>query len=157
MIPGSEPWCFANNIGPLHLVVFRETWVDMFHIVEYEGTGSPGSSTVKGPFPGCHIVLKVLKNGAKEYLHHLGPGSNIDNANFFSRWWQGELTLGLQRTGVRGQQSSRDLRDRMGAQLVVLFCPIGNVQHFASQVHVLIQMEKSDSFNFLVILVRLPL
>ena len=157
MIPGSEPWFFANNIVPLHPVVFWEAWIDTFHNVEHEGTGSPGSSTIKGPFPGCHIILNVLKNGAKEYPHRLGPGSHIGNPNFFGGRQQRELTPGLQRTGVWGQQSSRDLRDWMGAQLVVLFHPISNGQHFASQVHILIQMEKPESSNFLVISVRLPL
>ena len=56
---------------PLHPVRFQEAWVDMLHDVKNEGTRSQGLSTVKGTFPGCHVIFIVLENGAQVDLHSL--------------------------------------------------------------------------------------
>ena len=50
---------------PLYLVRFRETWVDVFHDVQDKGTRSSGVHTIKGTFPGCHVVFIVLENGTQ--------------------------------------------------------------------------------------------
>ena len=101
VVPGSEPWCLPHNVGPLHPVVFWEARSDMRHDVKHKGTGLTGFSTLKGTFIGCHIILIVLKNGAQEYPHSLGPGSYISDPNLLRWWRQWKLPPGLQGTRVQ--------------------------------------------------------
>ena len=77
MTLGGEPWCLSDDVMPLHPVMFWEAWVDMLHDVKDEGTRLLGLSTLKGTFPGCHVIFVVLKNSTQVDPHSLGPGSHI--------------------------------------------------------------------------------
>ena len=85
MVLGGEPWHFSDNIMLMHPVMFREAWVDMRHDIEDKGAGPSGFPTVKGTFPGCHIIFEVLENGAQEDPHSLRLASHISDPRLLGR------------------------------------------------------------------------
>ena len=78
----------------------------MLHDLKHKGTELMGFSTVKGTFTGCHIILIVLKDGAQEYPHGLGPGSHISDPDLLCWQWRWKLPPGLQ--GLAKQPESQE-------------------------------------------------
>ena len=83
MIPGDKPGSAPHNTWPLHPEVFWEPRVNTLHYVLHESTGPVGCSAIEGPFPGSHIILKVLQDRAKVCPPGLAPDANIHGASFF--------------------------------------------------------------------------
>ena len=134
MVPGDKPGSASHDTWPFHPEVFLEPRVDTFHYVLHKSTGLAGSSAIEGPFPGSHIILKILQDGAQVCPSGLALDANIRGAGFLLSRGKWKLSPTMPRSAIWHLQFCGDFRKCVSHKFIIFLGPIHNSYDLAGQI-----------------------